>query len=239
MMNLDCTVSSADQVAAAMTPLSNGVTQVWPAVQPIQLLVEPRFVGTRFQDADIVHPPARETILKAGAALPPNQRGWGGVKIRDAGTWSLPELELLSQRALLLCCRTHAASQAHVVDRWANVIEDGDYSVPHCHYESDWSVVYYLEPGAPGENNGQFALLDPRVPFCCPSRPGRPTRAIKPEMSPGLMLSFPAELLHFVHPYRGSQQRITLAWNISAGLPPPDRVIDPTQPVAGVAGRMA
>jgi hypothetical protein len=35
---------------------------------------------------------------------------------------------------------------------------------------------------------------------------------------PGFMVLFPAEWVHHVRPYSGSTPRVTLAWNISAGL---------------------
>jgi hypothetical protein len=217
--------------------LRAATTQVWPAAQPVQEIADPRFLGTRFQDNALLREEWAPQLLQQAAREAENVVGWGGKKIRDAETWGMPAAQLLMQRALLFFCRTRGATSAHVVDRWANVMERGDYSKPHCHYDADAAVVYSLDigsenPAAP--NDGKFELIDPRVPFCCPSRPERPTRGILPAMQPGTMILFPAEWLHYVKPYNGAQPRITIAWNISAGLPPEEKVIDPTKPVAGI-----
>ncbi len=115
-------------------------------------------------------------------------------------------------------------------------MEPGDYSKPHCHYEADAAVVYFLDTGTDtAAAAGNFELIDSRVPFCCPSRPERPTRGIMPAMAGGTMLLFPVEWLHHVEPYHGTRPRLTIAWNISAG-PPPGNLADPTQQLPGVVG---
>lgn len=219
--------------------LANGNTTVWPAAQPIQTLADPRFVGTRFLDSALMQAELVPQVLARARREPANEVGWGGKKIRDKETWSLPAAQLLMQRALLLFCRATNNSAAHCLDRWINVMESPDYSAPHCHYEADAAVVYSLEPGetkSGAASDGKFELIDPRVPFCCPSRPERPTRGIMPDMQSGTMIMFPAEWLHYVKPYTGRFPRITIAWNISAGPAPAGRVIDPTQAVPGIVG---
>lgn len=236
-MHLDVAVDGGTMLAGSMVNLPRGATQVWPVEQPIQEIADPRIVGTRFQDAELLHSELVAHLTTCATKEPANVRGWGGKKIRDAGTWNLTGLQLLSQRALLLFCRARGTTAAHEVDRWANVMEYNDYSKPHCHYEADAAVVYFLDAGdrdLSAPTDGAFELLDPRVPFCCPSRPERPTRGILPAMEPGTMILFPAEFLHYVKPYSGHRPRITLAWNLSAGLPPAGRAYDPTQVVAGV-----
>ncbi len=239
-MHLDFATQSLEQQSAAIVALATGQTQVWPAVQPIQQIADPQFQGTRFQDNVLILGELLPRVLAQAATQPPNVHGWGGKKVRDEQTWSLPSAKLLSTRALLMFCRATGATSAHIVDRWANIMEQGDYSKPHCHYEADGAVVYSLEPGdkvasIPGD--GCFELIDSRVPFCCPSRPLRPTRGILPDMSPGTMIYFPAELLHYVKPYSGKRPRVTVAWNISAG-PPPATPVDFTKQVEGVLRKM-
>ena len=154
--------------------------------------------------------------------------------MRDLQTWGLAGMELLMQRALLMFCKVHNVNSAYVLDRWVNVMSHGEYSAPHCHYDAQSAVVYSLDVGDsdPGNSiSGSFELQDPRLAACCPYQPQRPLRSLSPGIRPGLMLLFPAECLHFVHPYAGNRPRITVAWNISAGQPPSDQVIDPTKPV--------
>lgn len=232
MMQLEIPAEAPEQVALATWQFPGGVTQVWPPPQPIQALMDPRILGTRFQDAALIHPQFTERILAAAKLLPPNMHGIGGQKVRDAETWEMPAAKLLALRALLLFCRTHGTRQAHIVDRWANVMQPGDYSGPHSHYESEAATVYFLDPGDDNPArplDGRFELIDPRIPFCCSTRPECPTRGLNPGMVPGTMILFPATFLHHVRPYTGKRPRITLAINISAG--PPPKTYDPTQQV--------
>lgn len=235
-MQFDMNGRSLERIAAEVVQFPAGATRLWFGGQPLQELADPRVVGTRFPDSPLVHPPLVPRIISQAASLPPNGHDLGGKKVRDHATWNLPEMRLLSDRALLALCMLRGATQAHVVDRWANVIEPGDYSTPHCHYESEYAAVYFLDPGSEGSSEpdgGEFVLIDSRIPFCCPSRPERPTRGILPTMAPGTLLLFPAEFLHYVKPYRGRRPRITLAWNISVGPPPPS-IRDFSQPVAAI-----
>lgn len=40
------------------------------------------------------------------------------------------------------------------------------------------------------------------------------TKEVTPTMNAGCMLLFPAQLLHYVHPYFGDTPRITMTWNL-------------------------
>lgn len=230
---------SLEQWAGESIQLAGGATRTWYPGQPLQEILDPRIRGTRFPDGPIVHSPAVRRILAQAATQPPNGRGWGGKKVRDHATWGLPELQLLTRRALVAFCIARAVGSAHVVDRWANVIEQGDFSTPHSHYDSEGAAVYFLEPGVePGgpPAGGEFELIDPRIPACCPNGPERPTRGIMPDLVPGVLLLFPAQFLHYVRPYLGRRQRITLAWNISAG-PAPANLRDPAEEVPVIRTR--
>jgi Putative 2OG-Fe(II) oxygenase len=214
--------------------MPRGITSVWPAEQPTQNIGDPRIFGTVFQDAEIFHAEIIERVCSQAYLLPGNYRGAGGKKIRDMESWSMPGFQLLMQRALLMFCRCHNVPSAHVLDRWANVMQHGDYSTPHSHYDAESALVYTVDPGETDPNDpmdGNFELIDSRIPFCCPYQPERPLRGIAPVTRAGVMLLFPAELIHHVRPYAGRRPRITVAWNISAGPPPTDRIIDPTKPV--------
>lgn len=239
-MYFDFNGRSLEQIAQTPVQFAGGTTRLWFPGQPLQTLVDPRIFGTRFPDGVLLHPAAARQILAQAAAVPTNHPGWGGKKVRDHQTWNMPEMQFLMQRALLAVCIARGATSAHVVDRWANVLEDRDFSTPHSHYDSEMAVVYYLDPGAEGEGRpagGEFEIIDPRIPYCCSSAPERPTRGIMPEIAPGMLLVFPAMFLHYVRPYFGKRPRITIAWNISLGPPPAD-LRDPAQQVPGVVQKM-
>jgi len=101
---------------------------------------------------------------------------------------------------------------------WVNVNRPGDYNMFHVHRSNHWSVVYYvstgtLDPDTP--QNGRIELRDPRsaatfakIPgFTC----GQPL-LLRPE--PGMMLVFPAWIVHGVHPFYGHGRRISIAFNV-------------------------
>lgn len=238
MLQLEIPAERPEQVVLVEWEFPGGKTVVWPPEQPVQELMDPRILGTRFQDSPLIHPELAARMIAAAQEVPAKHPGAGGKKVRDAITWEMPAARLILLRALLLFCRVHGTRQAHIVDRWANVMEPGDYSAPHSHFESQSAIVYFLDPGEADPArppNGQFVLIDSRVPFCCSTRPECPTRGLVPGMEPGTMVLFPAIFLHHVSPYMGQRPRITLAINISPG--PPPKVYDPTQPVVYQQGR--
>jgi len=101
------------------------------------------------------------------------------------------------------------------VDAWAIVNEAGHSNQPHIHAGCAWSGVYYVavEPGMGGE----IYFQDPRTEAVMCPHPYNllgtaALVAIAP--SPGLMLVFPSFVYHGVHPYRGTQPRISIAFNL-------------------------
>jgi uncharacterized protein (TIGR02466 family) len=109
----------------------------------------------------------------------------------------------------------------YALSAWANVSRQGDYNVPHVH-PSTWSAVYYVsvppEPG-PDPRAGGLELVDPRPATAMVGMPGQffATRhLIKPQ--PGLMVLFPASIMHMVHPFRGPGERISIACDLTLDL---------------------
>ncbi|MBC6417262.1 MAG: hypothetical protein GDA47_05585, partial [Rhodospirillales bacterium] len=103
----------------------------------------------------------------------------------------------------------------------------GDSNEFHCHPGSFWSGCYYVDDGGiAGARNadGAFEMMDPRGPgpalyaphlaYAMPQglSPGS-NEIVQPHS--GLMLLFPAWLLHQVRPYRGDGLRISIAFNLS------------------------
>ena len=104
-------------------------------------------------------------------------------------------------------------------EAWANVARAGNYAKPHVHPNSNVSGVYYVDAGdsAPEAwNSGVLELMDPR------NRPGMfetpgtlPFDAFRVTPTTGLLLLFPAWLYHYVHPYKGTRPRISVAFNVT------------------------
>lgn len=103
------------------------------------------------------------------------------------------------------------------VSAWANISREGDYNVPHVH-ETAWSVVYYVQvPAGCNETGaGCLELIDPRPATAAPDIPGRffATRRLFVPRA-GLMVLFPGPVMHYVHPFRGEGERISVACDIA------------------------
>jgi len=108
---------------------------------------------------------------------------------------------------------------AYTAYGWANVNRDGHYNTLHMHPGSDWSVVYYVAAGTPSPEtpmNGRIELRDPRPAAQFARMPGFTSgqpMLIKPQA--GKMIIFPAWIEHWVHPFHGEGNRISVAVNVS------------------------
>jgi hypothetical protein len=100
---------------------------------------------------------------------------------------------------------------------WGNIIRRGHYHRQHNHPGSAWSGVYYVQAGDTSNGlGGVLELADPR-PFTemtdVPGSPYGQRVLVRPQT--GLMVVFPGFLYHFVHPYQGDGERISIAFNAS------------------------
>ena len=106
-----------------------------------------------------------------------------------------------------------------LIDAWGNINRNGDYNVVHTHPNCMWSGTYYLTRGNPDKSipqNGLLELLDPReaanyLQIGNTVLDGREFI----ENLPGRMLLWPSWMKHMVHPYTGSGERISIAYNIN------------------------
>lgn len=111
------------------------------------------------------------------------------------------------------------------VDGWANVLRQGQYNTIHNHPGALWSGVYYVRVGQPDRDRpkcGDLEFVDPRSGANMVS-PGDSVldRGLRLRPSDGFMVLFPGWLQHFVHPYFGPGERITVAFNIvCSGIQP-------------------
>ncbi len=113
------------------------------------------------------------------------------------------------------------------VRAWANVNAHGDANVCHFHAGSFWSGTYYVADGGCASDHslgGEFEMLDPRGPGPAMYAPALKfagedgqsvggAEVIRPR--PGLLFIFPSWLAHQVRPYRGTELRISIAFNLS------------------------
>ena len=164
------------------------------------------------------------------------ETGAVGKSVSNAGGWhsddtllDWPEPEIVALKgwiddAVKRMCRlplrdkANALNLAYNATAWANVNRRGHYNKIHNHAGSHWSIVYYVAVGEeePGHQfNGRLELRDPRPGAVFGRLPafmfGTPL-TIRPQ--PGMLVAFPAWIEHWVHPYFGGGERISIAVNI-------------------------
>jgi uncharacterized protein (TIGR02466 family) len=104
------------------------------------------------------------------------------------------------------------------IKAWANVSRKGNYHRIHNHPASAWSGVYYVEAGgdSPGHPlSGVLELCDPRPFTEMVATPGSPFgQRVIFRAEAGMMVLFPSWLYHFVNPFFGDGERISIAFNI-------------------------
>jgi len=104
---------------------------------------------------------------------------------------------------------------------WATICRAGAYHAPHCHPDSAWSGVYYVDAGTDNPDqplSGVLEFLDPRAGVETVTAPGDPYGApfrVRPHA--GLVVIFPSWLYHWVHPYTGHTPRIAVSFNAAIG----------------------
>ncbi len=110
------------------------------------------------------------------------------------------------------------------IHAWANINRAGDYHDPHNHPHAYLSGTYYLKMPGEGAKKRQrsdvrpnaITFYDPRTGFNMSSIRNDPY--VDPELTvmpkPGLLMMWPAALMHFVHPNLSDETRISLSFNI-------------------------
>jgi len=100
----------------------------------------------------------------------------------------------------------------------ANLARDRAYNGIHNHPDCTWSGAYYVSLGERiGDDplNGIIEFLDPRMGVNWVQLPGQPFGSqlqINPEA--GTMVVFPSWMHHWVHPFHGTGERISIAFNV-------------------------
>jgi len=101
---------------------------------------------------------------------------------------------------------------------WININGSGDYNQPHTHPGNTWSGVYYVRTGGPAAAerpmSGVIEFIDPRARCDLEGNLAvRHAGTLRVTPTDGTLLIFPSYLEHYVHPYWGAGERITLAFN--------------------------
>jgi uncharacterized protein (TIGR02466 family) len=171
----------------------------------------------------------RRAILGRERSEPGLRRSNSGGWHSDESLLSWPEPEIATlktwidqavQRINRLPARNNpgAVRFSYRATAWANVSRDGHYNTQHVHSGSHWALVYYVAVGeaAPGHAlNGLLELRDPRPAAVHGRLPGFMFgRALTIHPKPGLLVVFPAWIEHWVHPFHGTGERISIAVNI-------------------------
>lgn len=151
--------------------------------------------------------------------------GWHSSE--DLVNWKYPEIaefiDLIRQAVDEMTRITAGVAQddysgGATFQAWANVLRDGGYNKPHTHPGCTWSGVYYVEPGeteAGAGDDGWIEFFDPRSAVEMIPTPGNEFgRRVAVEPKAGRMLAFPAWLRHYVMPYHGGGERISIAFNV-------------------------
>lgn len=107
---------------------------------------------------------------------------------------------------------------------WANVNRHGDYHDPHNHPHCYLSGTYYVKIPTSASTKRQRSDVRPNVISFYDPRPGfnmgsikndpyvDPEYTVQPE--PGLLMMWPAGLMHFVHPNLSDETRVSISFNI-------------------------
>ena len=110
---------------------------------------------------------------------------------------------------------------------WANINRSGHRNEFHSHPGAYWSGVYYVDDGgiaADPSLGGELEFMDPRgagpamtAPHLGVAMPGGLSAGANERVRPkgGRLVMFPSWLLHQVRPYRGTAQRISVAFNLT------------------------
>lgn len=145
---------------------------------------------------------------------------WPGQEIQTLKGWIYESIQhmVLATFEMMRGSNVRTGNTGNMtVQAWANVCRTGDYHRIHNHPRSAWSGVYYVAAGGDSPDHplsGQLELLDPRPFTEMVSTPGNPFgQKLLVKAESGSMVLFPGWLYHFVNPYFGAGERVSVAFN--------------------------
>jgi hypothetical protein len=100
-----------------------------------------------------------------------------------------------------------------ISESWIQFYKAGDYKVLHNHERygppyphNRWAGAYYIDDGAPDPTMPYSGLISFRV--------RQANHFVRPQ--PGMLLMWPADILHEVHPFYGERERVVVNFNINS-----------------------
>jgi uncharacterized protein (TIGR02466 family) len=164
---------------------------------------------------------ALEEILSRAAVMPTVARGerTGWQSASDLLDWT-PRMRALGALFADAVATLAPDAGARGIDAaaWANVLTRGDYVTPHTHAGAAWSAVLYADAGDSGAaHGGSLSLRDPRAGAAMVITDSNVSdSACTFHLVPrtGMLVVFPAWLIHWVAPYQGTRPRISIAANL-------------------------
>lgn len=183
----------------------------------------------------VLEVPDRRQIAQLGSAPEMAEDAWSETQEPAVGIWHrVPTNNLLGlatdavkrlravieDRYLFAVSATGALEPGEsvtptITESWIQFYQAGDDKVLHNHARygppyprHQWAGAYYLDDGDP----------DPSMPYAgvFSFRVRNENFFIRPRA--GLLTLWPADILHGVHPFYGTRERIVINFNINAGL---------------------
>ncbi len=178
---------------------------------------------------DAVNRRLREILLERERSAPPENRsnvgGWQST--RDLLDWPHPELStprdwiveaVKEMTGYTLGDQPYTVGGSLQMVAWANVLRRGNDNRVHNHPGMSWSAVYYVTLGGEplSDADGLIEPVDPRGAANMVATPGRPfDHKVRIRPRAGEIILFPSWLQHYVNPYEGGEERISIAFNVS------------------------
>lgn len=171
----------------------------------------------------------------------PNQRGWRPGNFLNYSEWrsnreifKLQERSFQTLRSWIKDCAIEASRQFWEksnsnrykisMDAWININGKDSLNGPHSHAGSHWSAVYYVKVPDSGKDSksGAIEFLDPRGNISGSCLPNALTFGPKHTLMPvpGELILFPSYLMHWVHPNKSDEERMSIAVNIRLDTTP-------------------
>lgn len=114
--------------------------------------------------------------------------------------------------------------QIEFVDSWYHVTNDGGFHDAHVHHGCSWCGIFYLQLGD-SEKHMAGSAPNGGSRFYCPFNIGGGyrdfgnkylTASVDAPIENGMLLLFPSYLMHSGLPYRGTEDRVVVAFNARA-----------------------
>jgi len=190
-------------------------------------------VALRLFSSDVLDVPDERQVDKLGAPIFFSEEVWKERQVPAIGIWHrVPTNNFLKfedahvvalkqrieeeyQNALRIACNATNDLPSVITESWIQFYQNGDKKVLHNHARygppytnNSWAGAYYIDDGAPDANMPYSGVFSFRV--------RDNNYYVKPKA--GLLIMWPAEILHEVHPFYGERNRIVINFNINTGF---------------------